>query len=113
MHLARQRAQLDWLAELCGAGALAAAAGYAALKAAPSVSLGAPGAMTAAGFIGLAFGGLAMRSVKPGPRRLPIAGFTLGDVEPVEPLAPLLLDRVVAEPLLLDELADGQPLLVD
>ena len=75
-----QKARFDWLAELCGAGALAAASGYAALKVAPSFGFAAPMAMTAAGFAGFALGALAMRLAKPGARSLPISEFALPDL---------------------------------
>ncbi|MCL6682890.1 hypothetical protein [Sphingomonas alba] len=109
-----QKARFDWLAELCGAGALAAATGYAALKIAPSFALAPPMAMTAAGFAGFVLGALAMRLVKPGARNLPISGFALADVEGEDWQEPLLLDTVYEEPLLLEyRLEEEELLLVD
>jgi hypothetical protein len=111
-----QKARFDWLAELCGAGALAAASGYAALKVAPSFGFAAPMAMTAAGFAGFALGALAMRLAKPGARSLPISEFALPDLGAEERQEPLLLvEHRPEEELLLEDLAedDSALLLVD
>jgi hypothetical protein len=113
MHLAQQKARWDWLVELGGAAALAAAAGYAALKGAPSLGFAAPMAMTAAGFTGFASGAVAMRLVSPAPRRLPIGDFAVPEVEPAEQLPLLLLDVVFEEPLLLKDLACEEPLMLE
>jgi len=108
-----QKARFDWLAELCGAGALAAASGYAALKVAPSFGFAAPMAMTAAGFAGFALGALAMRLAKPGARSLPISEFALPDLGAEERQEPLLLDTVYEEPLLLEHRLEEELLLED
>ena len=113
MHVARQRARFDWLADLCGAGSLAAAGGYAALKIAPTFSLAAPAIMTAAGFAGFVIGALAMRSVGPPLRELPLGDFAVAQIEREEHSEPLLLDTLYDEPLLLDQVAEYEPLLVE
>ena len=115
MHFAQEKARFDGIVDLSGAAALAVAAGFAALKGAPSFGLGAPMAMTAAGFAGFAVGALIMRSVNSAPRQLPIDVFVVGDIETVEQLPPLLLDTVYEEPLLLEDLAEDEHalLLVD
>jgi hypothetical protein len=91
MDAAPTRATYDWLAELAGAAAPGLAAGYAALKLAPSLSV-APGlavavAASAASLLGLA----AMRAVSPGSRDHALPGFALPSIV-----------RDSAEPLLLD-----------
>jgi hypothetical protein len=112
MDVARQKARFDWLAEMCGATALAAAVGYAALKMGPSVGLAAPAAMTTAGFAGLALGTLAMRSVRPAPRRLPIGEFAVAKLDSERP-EPLLLDTIFEGPLLTGEHSEEEPLLLE
>ena len=105
MHVARQRARFDWLADLCGAGSLAAAGGYAALKIAPAFSLAAPAIMTAAGFAGFVVGSPF--------RELPLGDFAVAQIEREEHSEPLLLDTLYDEPLLLDQVAEYEPLLVE
>lgn len=113
MHLARQQARFDWFVDLSGAAALAVAAGYAALKGAPSFGIGGPAAMTAAGFAGFAIGAVIMRSVGSTPRQMPMEGFALGEIERVEDeLPPLMLETIYEEPLLLDHVAE-EPLLLE
>lgn len=109
MTMVQPKARFDWLVELGGASALAVAAGYAALKAAPVLALPAPAAMTASGFGFFAFGLLAMRVVKPDPQ-----GHALPPIliEPIE-TAELLLDQVYPDELLLDDLAEDEALLLD
>jgi hypothetical protein len=109
MDVARSRARFDWLAEIGGAWALAIAGGYAAWKAAPSLALPGPAAMTVSGFAAFALGLLAMWAVPADPRVHRLAGFTVTPVEPDE----LLLDTPAEEPLLLEDLADDALLLVD
>lgn len=104
-----ERAKFDWLAELGGAAALAFAGGYAALKAAPSLALPGAEAMTAGG---LAFFGLGMVAMRAVPSTRPILALPDFALEPVM-LDILLLDEVAEEPLLLDQLYQGEPLLLD
>ena len=56
MDEARDRARFDWLVELAGALAPGLAAGFAALKLAPSLGVAPPAAMTASGFGGFGAG---------------------------------------------------------
>jgi len=113
MHLARQKARFDWLADVLGAGALAVAAGYAAFKAAPTFSLPAPQTMTASGFAAFALGALAMRAVGSPNHHLPIGEFAVAALNHEEAPEELLLDTVYQEPLLLDQLAEEEPLLLE
>jgi|GEM_PF-3591405 len=101
------KARFDWLVELAGASALAVAAGYAALKAAPALAVPAPATMTASGFAFFAFGLLAMRAVKPDPQ-----GHSLPDIQ-VEPIvaAELLLDQDDPDELLLEAVWEDELLL--
>lgn len=91
---ARDRGRFDWLAELCGALAPAAAAGFAAFKLAPLFSFAPATALTASslGVFALAFA--AMRSVDPEPQQHELPEFP---VEPIEP-SELLLDDRYEEP---------------
>lgn len=101
-----KRAKFDWLAELGGAAALGLAGGYAALLAAPSLSVPGAGAMMAAGLALFGLGMCAMRAVPPAGRRHALPDFAL------EPLAldTLMLDDVWDEPLLLDQIYREEPL---
>lgn len=99
------KARFDWLVELGGAWVLAIAGGYAAWKAAPSLALPAPAAMSASGLASFALGLLAMRAVPPDPRAHRLAGF---EVTPMA-LAELLLDTPAEEPLLLVDRLDEPP----
>ena len=104
-----ERARFDWLVELGGASALGLAAGYAALKAAPSFAWPVPAAMTAGGFAFFGLGMAAMRAVRPLPPVLALDEFA---VEPIY-VDELLLDEIVEEPLLLDQIYDDGVLLLD
>jgi hypothetical protein len=117
MDTALIKARYDWLVELGGAAAAGLAAGFAALKLAPTLGL-APGPAMIAGasaMAGLAL--LVMRAVPADPRNHALAGFA---VEPIDTVAgePLLLDDVHEEPLLLEDVAgalaeEGELLLDD
>ena len=111
MDKVQTRARFDGLVELGGALTLAACAGFAAFKLAPSFGYAPPVAMTvsAAAFVGL--GLLAMRSVKSRPREHVIAGFGLEPIEAGD--QPLLLDTPYEEPLLLEDVVGEEPLLLD
>jgi hypothetical protein len=104
-----ERARFDWLVELGGASALGLAAGFAALKAAPSFAWPGPAAMTAGGFACFGLGLAAMRAVRPPPPQLELEEFV---VEPIQ-VGELLLEDIAEEPLLLDEIYDGGALLLD
>lgn len=115
-----ERARFDWLAELGGASALGLAAGYAALKLAPSFALPAPMAITASGLASAGLGLLVMKSVRSAPRSHALPQFSIGPLDPDELLLtdrfeePLLLqDRFDDEPLLLDEVYDADVLLLE
>ena len=104
-----ERARFDWLVELGGASALGLAAGYAALKSAPSFALPGAPAMTAGGFAFFGLGMVAMRAVRPASPELALRQFE------VEPIAAdeLLLDEALEGTLLLDELYEDGALLLD
>lgn len=104
-----ERARFDWLVELGGASALGLAAGFAALKAAPSLALPGPAAMTAGGFAFFGLGMMAMRAVRPESPEHALEGFA------IEPIAvdELLLDEIFEEPLLLDDVYEDGALLLD
>jgi hypothetical protein len=89
--------RLDWLAEIGGATALAAAGGYAALKLIPAFA-------PVAGAGCLAVGLIAIKAVKPEPRRHVLPEFALDRVAADE----LLLETVYEEPLLLEDLFEEQ-----
>ena len=93
----RHSARFDWLVELAGAAAPGLAAGFAALKLAPSFGFAPAAAMAASGLAGFAVGLLGMRAVRPGAREHAFAGFNL------EPIAADLFRSSVAEELLLLE----------
>ena len=109
MHVAEHRARFDWLVELGGASALAAAAGFSTFKAAPSLGWPGPATMTAGGFAFFALGMMAMRGIKPAPRDHALANF---DVEPVEGDELSLIEEL-EEPLLLDDIVEDDILLLD
>ena len=95
------RARFDWLMELGGAIAPGLAAGFAAFKLAPSLSL-APelsSVASAGGFF--AIGLAAMRAVTPEPRKFGLRDFGFEPLECQD--EPLLLDTPHEEPLLLDD----------
>lgn len=106
---------MDWLVELAGALAPAAATGFAAMMLAPSFGF-APGPALLAGFaamFGMAFG--VMRAVTPEPRTLALPAFEQQELPEdissvLEALGSgeLLLDRPYAEP---DELLLDQPVV--
>ena len=104
-----ERARFDWLVELGGASALGLAAGYAALKAAPSLGLPGPAAMTAGGFAFFSLGIALMRAVGPGSPELALEEFAVAPVAADD----LLLDEHFEEPLLLDEIYADDALLLD
>lgn len=89
--------RLDWLAEIGGATALAVAGGYASLKLMPAFA-----PIAGAGFLAVGF--IAMKAVKPEPRRHVLPEFALDRVEADE----LLLDVVYDEPLLLDHVFEEE-----
>jgi hypothetical protein len=103
------RARFDWLVELGGASALGLAAGFAALKVAPSFALPGPVAMTAVGLASFVLGMAAMRAVRPAPSQLELVEFA---VEPIQ-VDELLLDEILEEPLLLEDVHDDGALLLD
>lgn len=108
METAEHKARFDWLVELAGAAALAVAAGYAALKVAPSLAWPAPVAMTASSLGFFAFGLLAMRAVRPDPR-----GHVLPEIR-IDPfVGELLLDQVAEEELLLVDVFKDDALLLE
>lgn len=102
MSKAHNRGRLDWLAELAGATAPAAAMAYAAVKFAPLYGWPVPLALLAG------FGGafvtayLVMRCIPPEPRHLPLPDFELDPADDDE----LLLDQRYEE---LDELLLDEP----
>jgi hypothetical protein len=115
MDGARSKARFDWLVELAGALAPGLAAGFAALKLAPSLGIAPHATMSASGFGGFGLGLLAMRLVRPAPRRHALAGF---DVAPIvageeallledrydEPIMPAGMEKpAVDDALLLDD----------
>lgn len=104
-----ERAKFDWLVELWGAVALGLGGGYAALKAAPSLALPGAEAMTAGGLALFGLGMFAMRAV---PSTRPILALPDFALEPVMADI-LLLDEVAEEPLLLDQPYREEPLLLD
>ena len=104
-----ERARFDWLVELGGAVALAAAAAYSAFKAAPSFAWPAPVASAASGFAFFGLGMAAMNAIRPAPRQHRIAGF---DLEPMV-ADELLLDDQWLEPLLLDDVWEEDVLLLE
>jgi hypothetical protein len=116
MDEAHIKARFDWLVELGGAAAPGLAAGYAALKLAPTLALAPAAAMAAAGSAGFGLGLLAMRVVRPSPRAHALPGFA---VAPVEAVAgePLLLDVRLGQTVVVDEvagaLAEDDALLLD
>jgi len=109
MNVVHTRAKFDWLAELGGASVVSLAAGFAALKLAPSLALPMHAATAGAGLGLFAVGLVLMRAVKTPPRQLRLSEFV---VQPID-LGELLLDRRYEEPLLLEDLADDQPLLLE
>jgi hypothetical protein len=104
-----ERARLDWLVELGGASALGLAAGFAALKVAPSFAFPGPAAMTAGGLACFSLGMAAMRAVRPVSPVLELVEFA---IEPIQ-VDVLLLDEILEEPLLLDEVYGDGALLLD
>ena len=104
-----ERARFDWLVELGGASALGLAAGFAALKAAPSLALPGPPAMTAGAFAFFSLGMMAMRAVRPESLEHVLEGFAIDPIAVDE----LLLDEIVEEPLLLDDVYEDGALLLD
>lgn len=109
MEMVEHKARFDWLVEIAGASALAVAAGYAGLKAAPLLALPAPAAMTASGFGFFAIGMLAMRAVQPDPHGHPLPQIR---IEPIG-TAELLLDREYQDELLLKTAVDDDVLLLE
>lgn len=109
MDKARHRARFDWLAELGGASALALAVAYAGFKAAPSLALTGEATMLACGFGSFAGGLLVMRAVTPIPKSHRLPEFAIAFAAGEE----LLADDVAEEPLLLDQLAAEDTLLLE
>jgi len=112
MDEAQTGARFDWLVDLGGALAPGLAAAFAALKLAPTWGFVPPAAMAATGSAGFGLGMLAMRLVKPGPRRHPLAEFNVVPIETGEEPV-LLLEEIYEEPLLLTEIVDDALLLDD
>jgi hypothetical protein len=106
MDAARIKARYDWLVELTGALAVGLAAGFAALKLAPSFEVAPAAAMIAAGSASFGLGLLAMSAVRPSPRSHNLPSLA---VAPVGALSdePLLLDVRYEEPIALDAVADA------
>ena len=101
----RDSGRFDWLIELAGATAPAAAAGFAALKLAPGWTLAAVLAAFAPAY-------LVMRLVRPEPRPHRLPAFELDAVEFPPQLAELLLDQVHVEEseiLLLEDALPSPP----
>jgi hypothetical protein len=112
MDEAQTAARFDWVVELAGALAPGVAAGFAALKLAPSWGV-APGiTMTAVGAAGFGFGLLFMRMVRGESAEHALAAFT---VVPIEADADheLLLDQPAEQPLLLTDMVEEAFLLDD
>jgi len=109
MDGAPHNGRFDWLVELAGATALALAAAYSALKAAPSLLLPGPAAMAASGFAFFGLGMVTMRSVKPSRREHPLPDLPVACIEPGE----LLLDTRFEEPLLLEDVLEDEALLLE
>ena len=118
MDEVRNRARFDWLVELAGAAAPGLAAGFAALKLAPSFAFDPAAGMAASGLAAFAVGVLGMRAVRPGAREHAFADLRL------EPIAVDMFQGTVGEePLLLEDLykatepiedvAEGGELLLD
>ncbi len=93
----RHRARFDWLVEIAGAAAAGLAAGYAALKLAPSMGFFPAAGMTLSGMAAFGLGLLGMRAVKPEAREHAFSDFRL---EPIG--AGEMLKSAAEEPLLLD-----------
>lgn len=103
------KARFDWLAELGGASALGLAAGFSALAAAPSLGLAPAASMVFAAAGGFALGLAAMRAVRPEARSHALPALAVPSLEE----EPLLLEDVVAEPLLLDQIFEDCALLLE
>lgn len=110
MDAARSKARFDWLVELCGALAPGLAAGFAAMKLAPTLGAAASAAMTVSALGGFGMGLLVMRLVKPAEREYALADFTVASIEPAD--APLLLEDVYEAIMTVPAPAD-QVLLLD
>ncbi len=108
MDKVRHRARFDWLVEIAGAAAAGLAAGYAALKLAPSFGLVPAAGMTASGLAVFGLGLLGMRAVKPDAREYVIRDFSF---EPIG--AGEIVDAVAEEPLLLDVVYEESAALRD
>ena len=104
----RSKARFDWLAELAGGLAPGFAAGFSALKLAPSLGVTPGTAMVLSAFGGFSLGFLVMRLVKPAPRGHALAGFAVAPIEAVE--EPLLLDVFHVETLADEALLLNDPL---
>jgi hypothetical protein len=111
MDAALHRAPFDWLAETAGATALALAAGYAGMKAAPLGAAAPSMALIAAA--AFAIGLLVMRRVPGSERRFALPDYGLVPLDAKDRLDELLLDRPVEETLLLTEMVVDAPLLLD
>jgi hypothetical protein len=114
----RHRARFDWLVEVTGAAAAGLAAGFAALKLAPSFGFAPVAGMTASGLAVFSLGLLGMRMVKPDAREHAFAEFSFEPIGTVEMMdaageEPLLLDVVYEEPAVSREIAGSDELLLD
>lgn len=115
----RQRARFDWLVEIAGAAAAGLAAGFSALKLAPSFGLVPAASMTASGLAVFGLGWLGMRAIKSDAREHVISDFNLEAIEEEGILAavaeePLLLDDVYEESgAFRDSVENGELLLDD
>jgi hypothetical protein len=113
MNEAQTRARFDGPVEVGGALAPGLAAGFAALKLAPSFGFPPAAAIVASASAVFAVGLLIMRAVAPEPREHALAGFSVDPIEPNVREEPLLLDVSCEEPLLLEDLAEDEAMLLD
>lgn len=114
----RHRARFDWLAEIAGAAAAGLAAGFSALKLAPSFGLVPAAGMTASGLAVFGLGWLGMRAIKPDAREHVISDFNFepigaGGMVGVVAEEPLLLDVVYEEPAAFSNSGENGELLLD
>ena len=98
MDEVRHRARFDWLVELAGAAAPGLAAGFAALKLAPSFGFAPAVGMAASGLAAFGAGLFGMRAVRPGAREHAFPGLRIESIDAGD----LLASNVPAEPLLLE-----------
>lgn len=114
----RHRARFDWLVEVTGAAAAGLAAGFAALKLAPSFGFAPVAGMTASGLAVFSLGLLGMRMVKPDAREHAFAEFSFEPIGTVEMMdaageEPLLLDVIYEQSAVSRDIAGSDELLLD